>query len=130
MGDMLRITATYRQGSYFPLVNHEPSLCYMHNRSNYLIFANTILSQTAHEVVHKFKKIKQAFCAKGNEREERKGLPDRSGNPFHLAVLATYSSARILAIKEIIMLFYSHLTISREQHGGQNPSLITRAHQI
>ena len=27
------------------------------------------------------------------------------------------------------MLFYSHLIISREQQNGQNPSLVTRAHQ-
>jgi len=27
------------------------------------------------------------------------------------------------------MLFYSHLIITREQDGGQNPSLSTRAHQ-
>jgi hypothetical protein len=28
------------------------------------------------------------------------------------------------------MLFYSHLIIIREQHDGQNPSLVTRADQF
>jgi len=45
-------------------VNNQPSLIYILDRSNYLVFANIVSIEVDLEVVHKLKKIKQsATCA-------------------------------------------------------------------
>jgi len=40
-------------------VNNQPSLIYILDRSNYLVFANIVSIEVDLEVVHKLKKIKQ-----------------------------------------------------------------------